>query len=232
MDSKVPVREHGECLAALLLVGSSGGPLSLLADAKHVMIPSTSFNSQADFDDDWSYNYPWGTDHNGAARMDKSQVALSSTGGTVTLTARKVSGEKAASHGGKQIPIKYLSGAIHAKEHFNVSRGGGYDFAGEFRATTTRGTWPAFWLTGVKNWPPEVDMAEWKGSGKISFNTFNTSSQVRARDVTYPSPGDFHKILCEVRDQNGRDVSVKFYMDDKLVDTQYGKNFVGQSLYL
>jgi hypothetical protein len=75
-------------------------------------------------------------------------------------------------------------------------------------------------------------MAEWKGSGKISFNTFNTSSQVRARDVDYPRPDEFHKIRCEVRDKNGRDVSVKFFMDDRLIETQFGKGFVGQPMYL
>lgn len=103
--------------------------------------------------------------------MAKSQVSFGS--GQLTLTAHKVSGQPDASHGGKAIPIHYLSGAVHAREHFNVSKGGGYDFAGELKATTTKGTWPAFWLTAVDGWPPEIDMAEWKGSGKISFNTFN-----------------------------------------------------------
>ncbi|KAK4448627.1 galactan endo-beta-1,3-galactanase [Podospora aff. communis PSN243] len=217
------------CLAALLLASSLSTP-AFLASAKHVMIPATSFDSQANFDTDWNYNYPWGTDHNGAARMAKGQVTLS--GGTLTITAKKVSGERAASHGGKQIPIKYLSGAIHAKEHFNVSRGGGYDFSGEFRATTGRGTWPAFWLTGVPGWPPEIDMAEWKGSGKVSFNTFNTSSQVRARDVNYLNPGEFHKFRCEVRDKNGKDVAVKFFMDEQLIETQFGRGYVGVPMYL
>jgi beta-glucanase (GH16 family) len=211
--------------AALLLVPSLPAAL-----AKHIMIPSTSFNSASDFSTDWNYLYPWGSDHNGAARMKQSQATLSN--GVLTLTARRVNGEKPASHGGQQIAIRYLSGAVHAKEHFNVSPGGGYDFAGEFRATTARGTWPAFWLTAVEGWPPEVDMAEWKGSGKISFNTFNTSSQVRARDVAYPSPGEFHKILCEVRDVNGKDVSVRFSMDGQVVETQYGRGFVGKAMYL
>lgn len=214
----------------LLLAGlSSVGPSP--AAAVRTMIPKTSFDSQQDFDADWNYNYPWGTDHNGAARMDKAQVRMPG-GGALTITARPVSGQPPAHHGGKDIPIHYLSGAVHAKEHFNVSRGGGYDFSGEFRATTARGTWPAFWLTAVDGWPPEVDMAEWKGSGKISFNTFNTSSQVAARDVNYPSPGSFHKIRCEVRDENGRDVSVRFFMDGSLVTTQYGRGFFGKPMYL
>ncbi|KAI1842691.1 hypothetical protein JX265_002703 [Neoarthrinium moseri] len=200
------------------------------AEAVRTMIPKTSFNSQADFDADWNYLYPWGTDHNGGARMDKAQVAFSN--GQLTLTAKKVTGQKDASHGGKAIKINYLSGAIHAKEHFNVSRGGGYDFTGEFKATTTKGTWPAFWLTAVDGWPPEIDMAEWKGSGKISFNTFNTSSVLSWKDVDYKNPGDWHSIKCELRDVNQRDVQVKFYMDGALVTTQVGGNFFGKPMYL
>lgn len=97
--------------------------------------------------------------------MSKDQAKFSN--GMLTLTAKKVSGQPDAVHGGQNIKIHYLAGAVHAKEHFNVSRGGGYDFSGEFKATTTKGTWPAFWLTAVDGWPPEIDMAEWKGSGKI-----------------------------------------------------------------
>ncbi|KAL2200861.1 glycoside hydrolase family 16 protein [Corynascus similis CBS 632.67] len=214
-------------LAALLLTTTSFIPP---ANAKHIMIPATSFNSQTDFDTDWNYLYPWGSDHNGAARMKESQATLSN--GVLTLTATRVDGEPPAEHGGQQIAIRYLAGAVHAKEHFNVSPGGGYDFAGEFRAPVAGGTWPAFWLTGVDSWPPEVDMAEWKGSGKISFNTFNTSSEVRALDVDYPGPDDFHKILCEIRDVNGQDVSVRFVMDGREIETQYGRGFVGKPLYL
>ncbi|OTB07964.1 glycoside hydrolase family 16 protein [Hypoxylon sp. CI-4A] len=209
---------------ALLLAAAS------CAEAVRTIIPSTSFNSQADFDADWNYFYPWGTDHNGGARMDKAQIAFSD--GTLTLTATPASGQPPASNGGQTIPVNYLSGTISAKEHFTVAQGGGYDFTGEFKATTTKGTWPAFWLTAVEGWPPEIDMAEWKGSGKISFNTFNTSSIVAAKDVTYPSPDDFHSIKCEVRDINQKDLSVKFYMDDTLVTTQVGGGFFGKAMYL
>lgn len=200
--------------------------------ASRVMIPSNSFSSQSAFDADWNYNYPWGTDHNGAARMDPKQAVLSS-GNTLTITATKVSGQKPASHGGKSIDIHYLSGAVHAKEQFNVSSasGAGYDFTADFKAPVAKGTWPAFWLTAVNGWPPEIDIAEWKGSGKISFNTFNTSSQVAARDVAYPDPANWHTVKAELRGSRG-DVVVKFYMDGTLVVTQVGKGFVGKPMYL
>ncbi len=221
----------------LLLAAARAG-----AAAVKTVIPKTSFDSQAAFDAVWAYNYPWGTDHNGAARMDKSQVKLlASSGGnsnssssTLTITAARVSGQKPARHGGKDIAVHYLAGAVSARQHFTVAAGagGGFDFAGEFRAPTARGTWPAFWLTAVDGWPPGVDMAEWKGSGKISFNTFNTSSQVAARDVAYPSPADFHAIRCELRDLNGRDVAVRFFMDGALIATQVGRGFTGKAMYL
>jgi hypothetical protein len=58
-------------------------------------------------------------------------------------------------------------------------------------------------------------MAEWKGSGKISFNTFNTSSSVQAHDIGYPSPGNWHDI-----------------MDGTEVTTHYGRDYVGKAFYL
>ncbi|KAK3504811.1 concanavalin A-like lectin/glucanase domain-containing protein [Neurospora crassa] len=224
---------------------------SALASSKTLLVPSTSFNSTTIFNTYWSLNYPWGTDHNGAARMSPSQVSISpsadGTSSTLTLTAHRVTGQKPATHGGKQIPIKYLSGAIHAKQHFTITSSSstsgagavaGYDFSAEFRAPVAKGTWPAFWLTAVNGWPPEIDMAEWKGSGKISFNTFNTSSQVMARDVVYGPNGsekEWHRVVCEIRRDGrngGKDVEVRFRMDGQLVVTQWGKGYVGQPLYL
>lgn len=210
---------------------------------KTLLIPSTSFNTSVFSSSNtyWSLNYPWGTDHNGAARMFPSQVSTSSDGTTLTITAHHVNGQKPATHSGKQIPIKYLSGAIHAKQHFTVTSSesspsvSGYGFSAEFRAPVTKGTWPAFWLTAVNGWPPEIDMAEWKGSGKISFNNYNTSSQVMARDVAYGNEKEWHAVRCEVRRDarnGGKEVEVRFWMDRRLVVTQWGRGYVGKALYL
>lgn len=178
------------------------------------LIPKSVFDSTSSLTQYFSYNYPWGTDHNGGARMAASHAVIS-TAGTLTLTAQKVSGQPPASHGGQQIPINYLSGAVYAKQHFTIPSGGGFIFSGSFQATTTKGTWPAFWLTAVNGWPPEIDMAEWKGSGKISFNTFNTSSVLQSKDVDYANPGSFHNIKCQVKDRgNGKDAQVKYFLND------------------
>ena len=211
--------------ALLLLCVVSATPLE---KRNRYKIPSTSFDSQATFDKYWSYNYPWGTDHNGGARMNKAHVAVG--GGQLTLTADKVSGQAPTSSG---LAINYLSGTVYAKEYFTIAKGGGYDFKGQFLASTTKGTWPAFWLTGANSWPPEIDLAEWKGSGKISFNTLGVSgAKWVTKDVTYSNPGNFHNILVEVRDGNGVDATIKFYLDGTLQATQTGKGMVGLPFWL
>ncbi|KFZ07387.1 hypothetical protein V501_06524 [Pseudogymnoascus sp. VKM F-4519 (FW-2642)] len=189
-------------------------------------IPSTSFDSQTTFNTYWAYNYPWGTDHNGAARMASSQVKVG--GGQVTLTAAPTTGQAPTSGG---LAIHYLSGTIYAKEYFTVAANGGYDFTGDFLASTAKGTWPAFWLTGANSWPPEIDLAEWKGSGKISFNSLGINNQWITKDVAYSS-ASWHTLKMEVRDLNGVDVQTKFYMDGVLQATQTGNAMVGKPFWL
>ncbi len=226
------------CGAAAVVAGRSPGTAAAAAaaaaDPTTTIVPADSFASRAAFDAAWDYNYPWGTDHNGAARMDRNHSVLDLAANTLTITATRVSAgsQKPARHGGHDIAIHYLAGAVHARRHITIGRGTTVELAGEFRAPVARGTWPAFWLTAVDGWPPEVDLAEWKGSGKISFNTFNTSSQVAARDVAYPQSDRFHAIRCVLWDENGRDVGVRFYMDGALVTTQVGRGFTGKAMYL
>jgi beta-glucanase (GH16 family) len=136
--------------------------LASLASGK-TLIPSTCFDSYSSLEEYFSYLYPWGSDHNGSARMvgnstDHDYVSVDS--GTLTLVAKKVTGQPATSAGQE---INYLSGAVHSKNTVTVEAGSGFDIEAEFQATTDRGTWPAFWLNGADSWPPEIDMAEWKG---------------------------------------------------------------------
>ncbi|KAJ5855523.1 uncharacterized protein N7529_009467 [Penicillium soppii] len=154
--------------------------------------------------------------------MDADHVSVSD--GILTLTAEPVSGEPS--------PIHYLPGAIHAKSTFAVEEGGRLDLNAEFMAPVSKGTWPELWLNAASGWLPEIDIAEWKGSGKVSFNTFNTSSEVTALDLDYSDPRDWHSVKADLRDENGSDVSVKLYLDGELVTTQYVRGYVGQRLRL
>ncbi|KAH8425185.1 glycoside hydrolase family 16 protein [Aspergillus melleus] len=204
----------------------------LAASAATTLIPTTAFYSVSSLEEYFAYLYPWGSDHNGSARMkgnSTDQEYISVADGTLTLVAKRVSGEEPTS-GGQE--INYLSGAVHSATTFTVEEGSGFNIEAEFQAPVGTGTWPAFWLNGANTWPPEIDLAEWKGTGDISFNTFNSSSEVQALDTEYPSPDDFHTIRTEIRDEDGSNISVAFYLDDKLLTTQYGGEYVGKPLHL
>ncbi|PNS20575.1 Rho-GTPase-activating protein 8 [Sphaceloma murrayae] len=194
------------------------------AAAATTLIPTSAFSSKASLEKLFSYGYPWGMTHNGASRMvPENSVA---DGGTLTLTAKYTGPQSGKPN------LKYNAGAVYAKSPIVMSKGCNIAFEATFVAPVAKGTWPAFWLTATKGWPPEIDIAEWKGNGKISYNTFNTSSQVTAKDVVYPNPGQPHKVRGVLRDLNGRDVQMKFFKDDREVTSQTGRGYVGQSMWL
>ncbi|EAU33891.1 conserved hypothetical protein [Aspergillus terreus NIH2624] len=215
--------------------------LSPLTYGATTLIPTTCFDDYSSLEEYFAYLYPWGSDHNGSARMvgnssDHEYISVDS--GTLTIVAKPVSGQPPTS-GGQE--INYLSGAIHSATSFTVEAGSGFDIQAEFQAPTATGTWPAFWLNGADTWPPEIDIAEWKGmyplnfeglrlmgigTGDISFNTFNTSSEVQAHDIEYPSPDNFHTVKAEIRDEDGSNISVKFFLDGTEVTTQYGAEII------
>ncbi|KAJ9200352.1 CAZyme family GH16 [Paecilomyces variotii] len=207
--------------------------LATLAYASTTVIPTSCFNSYSELETYFGYLYPWGSDHNGAARMvgnssDHDYITIK-TAGTLTLTAVPTSGQPATSGG---IDIDYLSGTVYALNKLTVESGSGYDIQASFQAPTEKGTWPAFWVTGANSWPPEIDIAEWKGNGDISFNTFNTSSSVEAKNLEYDSPDNFHTVKAEIRDEDGSNISVKFYLDGTLMTTQYGSDYISEPLWL
>lgn len=211
---------HSYILAALPCLALAL-PGRQLAKRDSTLIPTSCFDSTSSLTEYFNYGYPWGDTHNGAAIM-KETNAIISTAGTLTLNATYTGASDYA----------WDSGTVYAKQQFTVEAGGGLDFSVDFIATVDKGTWPAFWLNGVNSWPPEIDIAEWKGSGDISFNTFNSSSEVEAKDVEYTSPTEFHAVKAELRDENGADVSVNFYLDGSLVTTQYAGGLVGEPLNL
>lgn len=193
------------------------------------LIPDTVFTSQSELETYFSYNYPWGDTHNGAALMAESQVTI-----VDNAYLQLQSDYTGSSTDADDSSLTYTSGTIYASQQFTVEADGGLDFQANFVAPVEEGCWPAFWLTGVNSWPPEIDLAEWKGTGDISFNTFNTSSEVTAQDFTYSTPTTaWHTILAELRaEDDGSTVKVDFSINGELFATQYGANMVGEPFYL
>nr|F7J1C8.1 RecName: Full=Galactan endo-beta-1,3-galactanase; AltName: Full=Endo-beta-1,3-galactanase; Short=FvEN3GAL; Flags: Precursor [Flammulina velutipes]BAK48741.1 endo-beta-1,3-galactanase [Flammulina velutipes] len=193
------------------------------------VIPANSFSSFSTY---WNNFYPWGTDHNGSGRMASANIIVASN--TLSLIATPTSNPSPPTSTSNPKPaIHYASGAIHAKEHITVTAANAYTVSGEFSAPTAVGTWPAFWLTAVSGWPPEVDIGEWKGTADNWFNTFNTSSVVKSTLVDWPTDLSFHSVKAVLTAQsNNKDVKIDFYMDNKFIVTQYGSGFVGKAMYL
>ncbi|KAJ7207093.1 endo-beta-1,3-galactanase, partial [Mycena pura] len=207
--------------------------------AATTVIPSTSFSDYPTFETFWAYLYPWGSDHNGSARMvgnstDHSHIAVASS--TLSLIATPTSGAVPPTSTANPNPaIHYASGAIHAKSQITVTSANSYTLSGEFSSPTTFGTWPAFCTQrqAVNSWPPETDIGEWKGTANNWFNTFNTSSIVKSTLVTWPTDLSFHALKAVLTaESNNADVRIDFYMDNVLQTTQFGQGFVGKPLWL
>ncbi len=58
----------------LMFLGFSLAPKTGAAAVWQTVVDGSSFNSVGAFQAKWSYNYPWGTDHNGSARMSATNV--------------------------------------------------------------------------------------------------------------------------------------------------------------
>ena len=224
-------------LSSFLAAGTLLATLPQVVLSDITIIPSNSFSSYSTLESYWNYLYPWGSDHNGSARMkgstsDHSNIQVGSN--TLTLVASPTTNPSPPTSTSNPNPaIHYSSGAIHAKHQITLSSDHAYTLSGEFSAPTNAGTWPAFWVTAVNGWPPEADIGEWKGTPQNWFNTFNTSSIVKSTLVDWPSDLSFHSLKAVMTAQpNGVDVKIDFYMDNSFKVTQYGAGFVGKPLWL
>ncbi|KAJ1547260.1 hypothetical protein HK096_003763 [Nowakowskiella sp. JEL0078] len=196
------------------------------------VIPASSLSSQSNFDNYWLPLYPWGSDHNGAARMKTSNIGLKS--GILTLTATRLSKSDGTSGANPHPTIWYYSGAVHAKSQILVtSANPNYEIRGDFKAPAGKGAWPAFWLTAVVGWPPEIDVLEFKGDNINWFNTFRTSSDVTSTKVSVGSPdSQWHTYRIWMTKVNDADVDVHFYVDGVWKAKHSGKSFVGKAFWL
>ncbi len=199
------------------------------------VIDTSSFGSYPAFEAEWRYLYPWGSDHNGTARMygspsDHNHVILSD--GVLTLKATHITWDEGTSSSSPHLPIHYHSGAVHAADQIVVTdQYPNYEVKGEFQAPTARGTWPAFWLTGVDSWPPESDILEFKGDSTNWFNTFRTASDVSTTKVGVGSAGSWHEYRAWITKVSATDVDIHYYVDG-VWKGQHRANFVGKPMWL
>ncbi|MFC3895745.1 family 16 glycosylhydrolase [Lentzea rhizosphaerae] len=186
----------------------------------------------------WNYRYPWGSDHNGTARMygspsDHNHVYLEG-GGVLVVKATRITWDEGNSSADPHLPIRYHSGAIHAKQHVLVNdQFPSWEVKGEFQAPSARGTWPAFWLTGATSWPPESDILEFKGDSRNWFNTYRNASGGWSNTVVNVSnPGGWHGYRAWITKVSATDVDIHYYLDGNWVGQHRGAGFVGKPMWL
>lgn len=202
-----------------------------------VYLDSTSFNSKEKFEAKWNMFYPWGSDHNGSARMFAENVSLLN-GGILQIKSEWTNWAwEGYSTAEPKLRITFHSGAIHAKDQIKVTAELPYwEISGDFKAPITPSSWPAFWITGAWSWPPEVDILEFKGTSSTLQNTvtgpaWNQTVWTSVLTSIPDAATTWHNYKLTMEKVSSTDVVVKMYIDGSLKTTAT-KDFVGKPFWL
>lgn len=199
------------------------------------VLDNSSFASYSAFEAAWNYLYPWGSDHNGTARMygstsDHNHIYLNA--GVLTLKAARINWNEGNSSSDPYLPIHYHSGAVHTKAQVLVNdQFPDWEVKGDFQAPSVAGSWPAFWLTGVNSWPPESDILEFKGNSTNWQNTFRTWQDISSILTNVSSPGNWHNYRVWITKVSATDVNIHYYIDGVWTG-MHTANFVGKPMYI
>lgn len=189
----------------------------------------TSYN---DFNNIWNYLYPWGSDHNGSARMygstyDHNHVYKSGYGYLV-IKASKINWNEGNSSHDPWLPIRYHSGAIHAKQKVNINEQyPEWSLEARIKAPSSYGTWPAFWITHDGPWNAESDIMEYKGSKVCWQNTWDLNWEETLTKVSNPARWHTYKVWIT---KEGNDVDIHYYIDGIWKAQHRGTNFANKNM--
>jgi len=196
-----------------------------------IVLDSSSFKSKDNFDKQWNMFYPWGTDHNGTARMLKKQVQLINS--ILKITAVPVIKDEGKSKSDPHYNIRYHSGAVHAKHKITVTEEYPvYRVSGEFKAPVKKGTWPAFWLTAVNGWPPETDILEFKGDSFNWQNTFITPKNCTTIKENIPDASSrWHQYSIELKRVDAIHSVISYFLDGEKMG-EHWTDFTNKPMWL
>ena len=232
-------------VVGMLTSSCSEEPVNTSDDSKKVgaweTVLDNSFTDYTTFESKWNYLYPWGSDHNGSARMygstsDHNHIYITS-GGVLNVKATRITWNEGNSPHSPYLPIRYHSGAVHAKHQILINdQFPDYEVKGEFQVPTASGTWPAFWLTGVNSWPPESDIMEFKGNSVNWQNTMDgpdwTNVHTQSTQTTVSNAGNWHTYRAWITKVNATDVDIHYYIDGVWKAVHRAPNFVNSPMWL
>ncbi len=232
-------------VVGMLTSSCSEEPVNTSDDSKKVgaweTVLDNSFTDYTTFESKWNYLYPWGSDHNGSARMygstsDHNHIYITS-GGVLNIKATRITWNEGNSPHSPYLPIRYHSGAVHAKHQILINdQFPDYEVKGEFQVPTASGTWPAFWLTGVNSWPPESDIMEFKGNSVNWQNTMDgpdwTNVHTQSTQTTVSNAGNWHTYRAWITKVNATDVDIHYYIDGVWKAVHRAPNFVNSPMWL
>jgi beta-glucanase (GH16 family) len=148
----------------------------------------------------WRIGQPWGVFHPNSLYQYYGDDTVSIKDGNLILT-EKYSPKEFKLENGESTIIPYSVGLISSKESFGY---GFYEF--EVSLPNGKALWPAVWLNGVDNWPPEIDVIEAYsgGDGKYDkrlqtncfFGPITGSKMLGPRNNPISDPLDRLKLSC------------------------------------
>lgn len=117
----------------------------------------------------WGIGQPWGRFHGHHPHQYYGDTEVFVNDGLLHLQNRFA--PQQFTYKDSQITIPYGTGLIHTYNSASFTYG---YFAIRSKNPVGPATWPAFWLTGKYNWPPEIDIFEMYG--KCSGEEINTQT--------------------------------------------------------
>lgn len=191
------------------------------APAWETILDRSSFSGYDSLEAKWNYGYPWGSDHNGSARMvagprDHRYVTVL-PGNVLRLRATYTAADVGRSNKSPHEQIRYYSGAVYAKEPVVVSDAYPvWELGGSFRAPVEKGTWPAFWITAVHGWPPESDILEYKGESVNWQNTFIVAGEAETVKTRVPDAWTaWHQYKAVIEKISDTDADIHYFVDGR-----------------
>ncbi|MBK0382845.1 family 16 glycosylhydrolase [Pedobacter sp. SD-b] len=206
------------------------------------VLNGTSFTSYQTLEANWNYLYPWGSDHNGTARMyasstDRSQLYIEEPG-ILTIKATRIYDNLGISSAAQHLPIHYRSGAINLKQHVILDdKYPTWQISGDFKAPTMRGAWPAFWISSAGPWTAESDILEIKGTPVNHANTYDGGWESNTTNLPDADTKwhNYEVVISRILDGAGNptlNARCDYYIDGSFIGTHTGSNFYNKEYWV